>query len=305
MPKPALPFQAQSAETLLAWLKTQITSLGLNAPISIYALVDVAKLSKDQLAAPIADLNTPDHEALNLYEDLEGLEIVRTGPLLIELTEATLAKAVSLSFETHAVSFLLGVVNAGMLAQHLQSLREVTLPDDTQALFRFQDVNVSSNLMAHLSPGMVNQMLGPLLRWVAPDVCGFLHVLAHKPGYQRLGPLRFDRRTFDRLNEALLTFTVADQVRAVDPTLLQDLSACQSTRVINQRLAAGKKLGLKVSADLGLYVVLSLQLPPGFERQAPFAGALQKALQGHSTFGDALDAVPQTDWDKWNAEHAS
>lgn len=297
--------QARTPAELHAWLAAQWAALLAeehNGELCAYVLVDVAKLSAEA-HEKITQALDPDRAGINLYADLAGSALVQTGPRLLPLPPAAFASACEWSSTTHALSFLIGPTEPTVLAHHLQGLREVTLPDDAQALFRFQDVNVTSHLFDLLSPGSTNKILGPLSLWASPDVCGWVHVLRPKPGYQRLGHLRFDRRTFDQLDEALFVFTVADQVREVDTTLLAGLTPCQTKHTISQRLAAARSLGLKDRSDQALHVVLSLQLNEGFEREEPFAGAIKQARSGSRTFGEALDAIPQSSWNQWNAKH--
>ena len=297
--------QATTAAELLGWLKAQWSTLQADvdeAGQKAYALVDFAKLSADEQKQMARGLIREQGD-VNLYGDLAGLALAKAGPRLMPLSQATLPMAAEWSVRTHALSFLIGPADAAAVAHHLQGLREVTLPDEAQALFRFQDVNVTSYLFGLLSPGLVNKILGPLSLWASPDVCGWVHVLRPIPGYQRLGNLRFDRRTFEQLDEALFVFTVADQVREVDTSLLASLTPCQTKHTIGQRLASARSLGLKDRSDQALYVVLGFQLHDGFEREEPFAGAIKQARSGARTFGEAVDAIPQSSWDQWNAKY--
>lgn len=290
---------------LHAWLDAQWAALCAQLPndgLHAYALIDAAKLNAQELA-DIQQALDPNHNGINLYADLAGSALVPTGPRLVQLHPTAFAAASEWSISTHALSFLMGTTELNALAHHLQNLREVTLPDDAKALFRFQDVNVTSHLFGLLSPGLINKILGPLCMWAVPDVCGWVHVLHPKPGYQRLGQLRFDRRTFDQLDEALFVFTVADQVREVDTSLLAGLTPCQAKHAVHQRLNTARSLGLQNRSDQALHVVLSFQLHEGFEREEPFASAIKQARSGSRTFGEALDAIPQSSWNQWNAKH--
>jgi hypothetical protein len=305
MPSPALRFHADSPSALADWLLDQHKGANLRAPSALYALVDWGRLTPNHLVAFKRWQNEVNSEAINLYEDMEGLALAQTGPRLLELTEAMLPEAASWSWQTHALSFLLGAVSGRALTEHLQGLREATLPDGGQALFRFQDVNVTSHLFQQLTPGLMNQMLGPLSLWAVPDVCGQVNVLQPQPGYRRMGGLRFEKQIFDRLNEALVVYTVADQVRDVDTALLLGMTACQIKHLISQRLSDARSLGLQQASDRALYVVLSLQLPASFEREEPFSTALTQARQGTRSFGDAMDMVSPQQWEQWDTKHAN
>lgn len=296
-------FHAASPSALADWLRTQHKAANHIAPSSMYALVDWARLTPKDQARFVQWLKDANSDAINLYGDMEGLAITQTGPRLIELTEALLADAADWSWRTHTFSFLTGSVDTSALNEHLQGLREVHLPDGNQALFRFQDVNVTSNLFQQLTPGLANQMLGPLSQWAVPDVCGQVYALTPQPGYKRVGGLRFEKRIFDQLNEALLVYNVADQVRDVDAALLHGLTGCEIKHLISQRLSAASSLGLRQPTDQALYVVLSLQLPASFEREEPFLTALKQVRQGTRSFGEAMDSVSPQQWEQWNAKH--
>ncbi len=97
-----------------------------------------------------------------------------------------------------------------------------------------------------------------------------------------------------------MVYTVAEQVRDVDASLLEPLTSCQCRTLLSARLQAARDLGLQLQSDRALYVVLSLQLPTGFEREAPFAEALDRCRRGFQTFGDALDHVSSEQWRVWD-----
>lgn len=107
------------------------------------------------------------------------------------------------------------------------------------------------------------------------------------------------------INDQLLVYTVADQVRDVDADLLNGMSACQVRSLLRARLDAAQRLGLVLQSDLALYAVLSLQLPEGFERQEPFASAVEQNRRQVSSFGAVLDRVTSEQWTRWNDELAN
>ncbi|TXH39517.1 MAG: DUF4123 domain-containing protein [Burkholderiaceae bacterium] len=61
--------------------------------------------------------------------------------------------------ETMVISFLCASAPLPDIAQHLQSIREVMLPDGSLALFRFQDTHVTTHLWPLLRTGQANQIL--------------------------------------------------------------------------------------------------------------------------------------------------
>lgn len=272
----------------------------------MFALVDIARISPAQkIKLPESIALGLEHQSSNIYADLEGTALVELGPRLCVASEATLHDWAVVTCQTHAVSFMAGCLGEQALTDHLMSLREVMLPDGSEALFRFQDGHVTQHLWPRLTPSLANQILGPLHWWATPDVCGPLHVLSPAKGHVRLSGLRFDRSIFDGLNEDLLVYTVADQVRDVDMSLLAGMSECEIRNLLLGRLDAARQQGLTLQSDLALFVVLSLQLPEGFERKDPFVAAIESNRQGHQSFGVALEHVPAAHWKPWNIELAN
>lgn len=291
---------------LSLWLRQQLKGDVRESPISLFALIDIARLSQEQYAALPEVVSTAlQHHGVNLYADLEGTMLADAGPRLCLVSETDVNDWAVGACGTHLVHFMAGDVSLADLAEHLQSLREVTLPDGSQALFRFQDCHVTTHLWPLLTPSMGNHVLGPLLWWATPDICGPWHVLGLTPGSGRSAALRFDRAIYDLLNDQLLVYTIADQVRDVDADLLTGMSACQVRSLLRARLDAAQRLGLVLQSDLALYAVLSLQLPEGFEHQEPFASAVEQNRRQVNSFGAALDRVTSEQWTRWNDELAN
>lgn len=301
-----VPHTSDQPANLSLWLRQQLTGDVRESPASLFALIDIARLSQEQHAALPEVVSTAlQHHGVNLYADLEGTILADAGPRLCLVGETDLNDWALAACSTHLVHFMAGDVSLADLAEHLQSLREVTLPGGSQALFRFQDCHVTTHLWPLLTPSMGNHVLGPLLWWATPDICGPWHVLSLTPGYRRSAALRFDRVIYDRLNDQLLVYTVADQVREVDAALLNGMSACQVRSLLRARLDAARRWGLVLQSDLALYAVLSLQLPEGFEHQEPFANAVEQNRRQVSSFGAALDRVTSEQWTVWNDELAN
>lgn len=268
----------------------------------LFALVDAASLASPMNAHRLDDLPCSLEQGINLYADLIGTAVAETGPRLYEISDADLDDWGKAACETSAISILCGSLTLHGLAQHLQSLREVVLPDGSLALFRFQDVHVAAHLWPLLSPGQGNQILAGLNWWAVPDVCGHWFVLTHAKGFSRSGVLKFEPKLYEQLNEQLLVYTVAEQVREVDSALLDGLTDCQSRTLLRSRLQSARDMGLQTPSDQALYVVLSLQLPVGFEQESPFIEALDRSRKGLQTFGDALDQVSADQWGRWHGK---
>jgi hypothetical protein len=305
MPYSVVPLSPESPDASVAWLRQQ-TSKGLSGDEAfLFALVDVARTTSTQRnELPKSIAMVLEHQSINLYADLEGTALADSGPRLCAVTDALLTDWAVTFCQINVVSFMAGTMELQELAGHLQSLREVLLPDGSEALFRFQDCHVTRHLWPLLTPGLANQILGPLDWWATPCPCGPLHVLSPAQGYIPLGGLRFNRAIFDRLSEDLLVYTVADQVRDVDASLLEGLTDCEVCTLLLARLDEARRQGLELQSDLALFVVLSLQLPDGFARQEPFASALESNRRERQTFGASLEQAPTEQWRRWNVELA-
>lgn len=239
---------------------------------------------------------------VNLYGDLPESELARNGPRLIEIpdNEAAIEAICAHAINDESASFILAGCTLDMLATHLQALREVMLPDGGAALFRFQDVHVTSALWPLLDTRRANRVLGPAMAWLVRDACGELICLEHPVGSTRQTTNKtfsIDRTMLATLNEALLPWTVAEQIDEIDSSLLHGLRACGRRTLVRERLARGRGQGLSQTDDLALYCALSLQLPDGFEKIEPFAKALAATRAGSRRFGEYLDKIPAEQWD--------
>lgn len=280
----------QTADTLQVWLS------GLGA-MECYVLFDAQRLSEAQLqSVDRGDWGV----ARNLYADLTGTGIAALGPRLVRLDEDHRQVAAQWALTTQAVGFLAGTVQINTLVEHLQAIREVELPAQSAALFRYQDVNVMAALLPVLSASNRQRCLGPLQRWAVVDACANLHSISMNRGTWAQAPLRFDAHTVNVLEERLFTYTVIAQANDVDSTLLAKLNPCQTETLIRQRIQAARLHGLSQKEDLALYCVLSLQFPPGFEKHPPFAKALRYRENRYLSFGEALDHVPSAQWEAWD-----
>lgn len=299
-------FKSQSGATLTNWLVSRWNSFDEDSRVKCFVLLDVAPLSRAELQSAL-DHFTQEGAlvATNIYGDLDGLDIAKFGPRLIEVGQNLLPFVAELSHQKHNVSFIFSERSVEGLLAHLQGIREVLLPDGSQALFRFQDVNVLSNLAQILTPGMTNKVLGSAVLWVVPDVCGCVYELKPRPGFVRNGELRFEKRTFEELNDRLLVFTVIDQINEVDSSVLSGMSRCEQRDAVAKKLDTARKAGLQASSDLALFAVLSMQLPPDFHQAEPFLSAIRKAKLGEMTFSDAIGRVSQAEWDQWNEKYAA
>ncbi len=306
MPCLIVPMPPHQPDELMGWVQENRLTSSTELRPSLYALVDRASPVTGADVDQLSDLPCAVEQGINLYADLVGTALVETGPRLYEIQDEDLEGWINAACERPVISLLCVTARPTDLAHHLQSLREVMLPDGSLALFRFQDTHVTTHLWPLLSPGKGSQILGSAIRWWAvPDVCGTWSALTPTAGYHRAGALQFDRKLYEHLNEQLLVYTVAEQVREIDSALLGGLTSCQSRTLLRSRLRAAHEAGLQTQGDQALYVALSLQLPTGFEVESPFAEALDRNRKGVQTFGEALDNVSADQWRRWNDKLAS
>jgi hypothetical protein len=299
MPHTIIDCPLSQLDAFTVWVRAQ-GSQNSDERTRLFALLDVSRIGTPTQDHPAPPVPRPLKDGINLYGDLEGVALADVGPRLFCIDDGGIDGWVKLAAMSGAVSFLAAAVDGPTLAEHLQSLREVELPDGSRALFRFQDTKVTSNLWPLLTPGQINCILGPAQWWLTPDACGTGHRLTPSKGHVRDRQLRFERKQYDELNDCLLVYTVAEQVRETDSDLLHGLTACQVEMLLRERLQTAGELGLKLQSDKALYTVLSLQLPVGFENEAPFAQALERNRQGLQRFGDALDQTSAEQWRRWN-----
>lgn len=90
------------------------------------------------------------------------------------------------------------------------------------------------------------------------------------------------------------------QVNDADSLLLAPYGECEAETLIRQRIDKAKSIGLEQREDLALYCVLSLQFPPGFEKEAPFAEAIGYRAKNKPSFGAVLDEVSPDVWSQWD-----
>lgn len=235
---------------------------------------------------------------VNLYDDLAGLELAKSGPrlLALDLEDEVLDTVMGLAIEHEAGSFLFASCTLHELAEHLRSIREVAMPDSSGALFRFQNVHVTAALWPLLSTTQKNRILGPARAWVVREACGEVHLIQALSPRKRISTLSFDRKIVSALDDALSPWTVADQIDEIDTALLAGLSPCARLTLLRERIAHAKTLGLRQQSDLSLYCALSLQLSEGFETHPPFVKAFESARSGQSSFGAAIDRITPEQW---------
>lgn len=262
-----------------------------------YALFDVQRLNEEQITA--LDANRWGI-TINLYGDIKGAAIAAQGPRLVQIPPELLPEVIELAQTTRSVSLLLGQCDFSTLSVHLQAIREVEIPNQTAALFRYQDMHVSAALFPILLPAESNQCLGPLSAWSTWDACNGLHVISDMGQRNMTTALRFSAKTVEMLDERLFVHAARAQVNDIDSSLLAGYSECEAETVIRQRIEMAKSLGLDFQDDQALYCALSLQFPDGFEKEAPFAEAIKYRDIGKPSFGVALDEVPTSAWKLWD-----
>lgn len=283
---------AQTSDTLA-------TRLSGAEEIKCYALIDVQRLNAEQIQA------VDRHQwgiAVNLYGDLKGTAIAAMGPRLVQLPREEIPNIIEFAQTTRSVSFLLGKCDLSTLSAHLQSIREVEIPNRTAVLFRYQDIHITAALFPVLPSVEIGRCLGPLSTWSALDACNRLHVISVTGQKHTRGSLRFDQKTLEILEDRLFVHAAVAQVNDVDTMLLAPYGECETETLIQQRIETARSFGLEQREDLALYCALSLQFPPGFETEAPFAEAIRYREKNKLSFGAALDEVSSEVWSRWD-EH--
>jgi hypothetical protein len=281
---------AQTLDTLEAWL------LDANET-ECYALIDTQRLNTEQIRA------VDSHQwgiAVNLYGDLEGMAIAAMGPRLVQLPREETPNIIQLALATRSVSFLRGKCDLSTLSAHLQSIREVEIPNRTAVLFRYQDIHVTTALFPNLPSADMARCLGPLTTWAVPDACNKLHLISATGQQRGGGALRFDQKIVAILEDSLFMHAAIAQANDVDSTLLAPYSECEVETLIQQRLDTARSFGLEQREDLALYCTLSLQFPPGFEKEAPFVEAIRYRENNKASFGVALDSASSEVWSRWD-----
>ncbi|PHV10193.1 DUF4123 domain-containing protein [Chitinimonas sp. BJB300] len=295
--------QIQTAAELAQWLRTACQDKTGAEPSSesrLFLLVDLAKLPNwAEHETTLIAKGLLKGESINLYDDLSGLAIENSGPALIEVERHVEALQALAEFvlQQDAFSYLLAAnVDLAELANHLREIREVVMPDGTGALFRFQDINVTTALWPMATPGQIHRLLGPARVWAVRDVCGDMLSIVRQRTDLLAGAIQFTKENVKALEDALFPWTVIHQIDEIDIVLLDGMSGCERRKLVNERITQARQLGLKLPSDLALYSALSLQLPEGFIKKAPFADALAKARAGHASFGSALEHVSSDEW---------
>lgn len=276
----------ESSIQLGEWIST-------DSAAKLFALIDYTSL--DDTAKQLLDSN-----AVNLYGDLEGTVIASEGPRLVEVSRTEAFPLLEQCLTGYPVALLLGECEVSELAAHLREIREVLIPEETRALFRYQDLNVLRALFPLLLPAQGQIVLGPLTSWGVLDPCHVFHALSSDRRKGQGGQLRFDKKQVAALEDALFIHTVEAQIRDTDNALLNDSSPCEIERRIEQYLKQATSLGLNQRSDKSLYAVLSFQFPEGFEQEQPFANALRYQETGMGSFGEALDRVSPAEWNEWD-----
>lgn len=200
------------------------------------------------------------------------------------------------AFHRQAASFLVMLQSEGLLEHLLQRVR-MPQPAGGNALFRFQDVVVLSTLSPLLRPAQKRALLGPASQWLMIDLCSN-PVAIESPGAGVSSPpaLKLDQQQLEALDLALVPLTIIFQANETDSTLLADMDKCAQVDLIRRRMHHAQMHGLSREEDVGLYCVLSLQLPEGFDQVGPVAEALKRSRAHGTGFSEEIDRVPVERW---------
>lgn len=269
-----------------------------------YVLLDVtAFASTVDAESSVSSITVTGQSWVNLYADMDGLELSAQGPRVMRMHDDRSAfDGFTLTPElARSVSFLEVPEGPTDLAAHLLSLREVSLPDGSTALFRFQDPRVIAALMPLLDPPQKAALLGPALRWLCTDPCNLRHGVAQDHAEKKSAAFRLNDKQLVSVDEALLPYEVLAQTREADSAVLAGMNACKQLTLARERISQAHARGVVIPSDVSLYCVLSFQLPDGFADESPFKEAIAEAREGRSTFSQGLDNADPRSWAKWNA----
>jgi Domain of unknown function (DUF4123) len=268
-----------------------------------YALIDMSAFaSLEDAASSIGAITAPVKSWVNLYADMDGLELASQGPHLARLLDDPQAyEGFSLSAKlARSISFLWLHEKSMNMTTHLLALREVALPDGSTALFRFQDPRVIAALMPLLDVAQRVALMGPAQRWVCTDSCGQRHGIVRPEVAKKANAFRPTAKQLAAVDEALLPYEVLAQTREADSAALARLNECQQLTSARDHIAQARSRGLNAHGDLSLYCVLAFQLPVGFADESPFNEAIAEARSGKFTFSQGLAHADPRNWEKWN-----
>ncbi|WP_242629045.1 DUF4123 domain-containing protein [Xanthomonas oryzae] len=269
----------------------------------LIALLDPTRYEDIDTCVAALGFSQQEFEALpNLYEKY-ALTIRTHGPRVFSArVQSPLWPSIfEQAYACQAASFLVADAREGLL-DHLLSLTRLKQPDGSSLLFRFQDVTVLSALAPVLDEIQRAAMVGPASGWFMSDVCATPHLIEPSTSRRQRPRLELTKAQLARLGDALAPFTIIYQANETNTSLLQHLDQCARVRLIRARMHRARRQGLRREDDIALYCVLSLQLPPGFDRHSPVGDALEAARRNGTSFGREIDRIPVSRWREWDQE---
>lgn len=293
------------SETLHSVLQTlAIDTNGKPRAGQWYVLLDARQQANPQQAFAHPLLNAtenPRPTIINLYDDLGELGLKAQGPRLALLSPKVEALEQHPADESLLdASYLFSSATLEQLAQHLKHLREISLPDKSQALFRFQDSRVTNALMPLASAAQAGTWLGCATCWACVDACGHLVALRASATTNSTAQLSLTNQQIKAVDRALLPHEILAQTAEADSSVLHGLSACARLKRARTLIARAERQGLKLDSDISLFCVLGMQLPDDFELEEPFASAIKRSQRSGSSFSEALNQAKPAHWDAWN-----
>ena len=276
-----------------------------NEATNWYVLLDPSVHgSWENVTSLLANLIPNAAQVVNLYDDLAGTGLAEGGPRLAALPKDAPALGQPLD-QTQVLHRALLILSTGSLADlgnHLRRLRETTLPDNSVALFRFQDTRVIRAMSSMLDQDQIGAVLGPSLCWLCIDECGEPTTVKHKTSAmpRAYGNFRMHQPQLLSVDDWLLPYELLSHTREADSAVLAGLSDCAQVRLARRNVELAKQVGLRRAPDVCLFGVLAFQLPEGFEREPPFKAALEVVKEHGMSFSLALDQADARDWGRWN-----
>lgn len=291
--------QFKSHQALLAFLRDHSHSARLAA------VVDVSRYASPEACENALGLAQGELERLHNFHAGFAPPHRRVGPRWIDLDREGehLLFATREAFDRQSVSFFVLDTHPGEAIGHLASLVKMKQPDGSRQLFRWHDAFVLAALIPLLDEAQKCDLLGPLNGWLTLDPCkNAIQLRIDRTDRQRARPFQLSQSQLDGLSLALHPYTILDQIREIDSSLLPLNDTCASLARVHPVMEAARRHGLSAPSDVSLYAALALQLPPDFDASGPIADALTETKKGHLTFHEAVARIPVEAWRAWDDE---
>lgn len=267
-----------------------------------YALVDAAQVPEFRNARFVAR----PLRHVSLFSLTQEYGIAKYGPLLIPvdagLGSDAVARVVRAMRHGWTVSWLSSALALDDLANHLAGHLNGELADGRDVLVRYYDPRLLAAFFAHLDQQTRTALLGPICKWAWWDRDLSFVIAQGGNGSRSCG---ITQTTISiGTQEAMAAAANTDLFKSA---LLEDSDADEFLRwlphtlyhAVCLQLYRAKKMGLKASADLLLFVSLALRIHPNFFDMLPiFAREKHRLALGEIDMATLVLGVDDDDWDR-------